>query len=260
MLGDRIIVNRNFNKRILAFIANPLIGIIIALLMSVFFYVISLSEKIPYYYITKASVATSQQTNGLKLTSNKKIIPELYYADLVLWNNGKQFIDFNDFIESKPIALSSNEIDSVIESNLLIKSRNDLQFTSRIFKNMVYIHMVGDEAIEQGDGVCYRIFFTVKGNKPVHFNLNSRVKGTKQGFEYKDFRKASKANHTLRIIIGWGVILGAILIRTITLLLMRKPVVFRRSELVIIMIALFVWCYYTYEYTYFAVDISWFQN
>ena len=259
MLSDRIIINRDFGRKVVAFIGNPIIAFILTTISAIFFLIISLSQKTPYYYVTTPNLAASRITDSLELTFGNRPIRNLYFVDLVLWNNGNQFIDHSDFIESKPTVLKSIGQDHFLASEIICKSRSDLQFTVQTFPDAIFIKMKGDEALEQGDGVAFRVYYTSNTRKQTKFMLSSRIKGTKKGFIYNDIQRTNKAVHTRIVLIGWCIILALILIRSVVLIVFRKPVVFRFLEVSLLFLAILIWSYYTYEYIYIAVDIPWFK-
>ncbi|KQS41759.1 hypothetical protein ASG14_04730 [Pedobacter sp. Leaf194] len=223
--------------------------------MSAFFYIKGLNEKIPYYYISKAKLINSSQGKSLMVSTIE--MQYTYYVDVAIWNNGLQFIDFSDFVESQPISLKANGINKIIRSDLIAKSRAELNVSSQVDNKILFINMKENEALEQGDGVCFRVFFNSYDYYKIRFNLMSRIKGTKDGFKYINLKRVSKATHTSRLVIGWFIILVSILIRSVGLMIVKNPVVFRQSELIILLIIVITWTYYTYEYIYFAINLPW---
>lgn len=213
-------------------------------------------EKHKYSYVQKILLTV----RNLQLTFSNRSVKNVYFGDLVLWNNGDQFIDHSDFVESKPIVLISKGVLRFLASDIVSKSRPDLQFSTQVFADSVRIKMKGDEALEQGAGIAIRIFYTTENINTTDFLLKSRVKGTKQGFEYNDLKRTGKATHTPILLIGWSVIWAFILIRCVTLILCKKPVIFRQAELILLILALVIWSYYTYEYIYLSVDLPWFKG
>jgi hypothetical protein len=259
MLSDRITVNNIWYNKILAFISNPIIGLLLAFLMSVLFYVISISSKMPYYYLTQPKSSMLHSQKASKITVKGESLKNLYFIDLVLWNNGTVFIDHTDFIASRPIILKAKEPVSIIACNILKQSRADLKFSTKIGSDGISITMNGEEALEVSDGISFRIFYTTPKRKSIHFIVHSRIKGTPNGFEYKDLKRASRSEHTNKLLTCWGIIISLLLIRVVTLLLVGKPIVFRRIELIILLLTLITCSYYTYEYFYSAINIPWYN-
>jgi len=257
MLNDRVIVNKKFANSFVKFIGNPIVALALGVLVSIFFFVISISQRAPYYFLSQPKLEAIQSNKDLKLQFNSKLIKNLYSIDLILWNNGGQFIDQSDFVDSKPISLICNSSTNLLASNIVVKSRPDLKFSDRISKDTLHIYMIGDEAIEEGDGAVVRVYYTLKENKPPRFSLSSRIKGTKLGFEYKDLKKFDRKIHTPILVTGWAIIILLISIRVVVLLIAKKPIVFRKIEVVVLLVAICLWSYYTYEYIYYAIDLPW---
>jgi hypothetical protein len=257
MLSDRIIINKQFGTSIVSLIGNPLVQLALSIIVGVFFLVISISQKSPYYYLSQPIPVARQTTPDLILEYNHKKIKNLYSIDLVLWNNGSNFIEQSDFIDSTLIKFNSGGAVQLLSSKIIVKSRAGLKFSTSILENNLYVKMIGDEAIEQGDGLALRVYYTLKNSKQPKFSLSSRVKGTREGFEHKDLRKVGKAVHKPILIIGWCLIILLLLLRAITLLIVRKPIVFRTGEIILLSLAICIWSYYTYEYLYLTVELEW---
>lgn len=260
MLGDRITVDRGFGGRILAFLANPFVTIVTGVVISIFFYVISIDKKLPYYYVTKPKQVAYKALKSLDISFDNRSITNLYFIDLVLWNNGNQFIDYNDFIETKPVQLTVRRGGKILVSKLIIRSRDDLQFKSQIVNNHLIIKMLGDEAIEQNDGAVFRVYYTGKNLNSGDFTLVSRIKGTRDGFKYVNVTRLIKTKHLKYAMIGWGILITLISFRSIVLLIAKKPIIFRRLEIMVITMITILLCYYTYECIYYTVDLSWYEG
>jgi hypothetical protein len=258
MQNDRIIINKPFWIKIKTFLYNPITALVFTLLTGLYFYLVPLSKKEPSFFYSKPQLIAAKADENLKFFYKNNEVKNVYLTNLVLWNNGKEYIDNNDFIKFKPIKFYSKENIKLLSATVNKKSRNDLIFKSEIINDTLLISLSNDEAIEQGDGVNFHILFTADSSpKDNTFNLTSRVKGTKEGFKYQNINNFSKTNNHKTIYILWGIIIILLLIRIITLSIYKKDIVFRTKELVFFTCALLFTIYLTVEQIYFTVNIDW---
>jgi len=236
MQTDLITLDKMWVKKVINFFKNPITSLGFAVLLSTFFYFISLSYKKPSYYLSEPELVAKKTDENLKIYYKDKELTNLYSTYLILWNDGNNFIDYDDFIKDKPIKLYSNDSVRLLSASLIDKSRMDLNFTSIIKKDTVCISLTQEEAIEEGDGAKFLILYTINDtitNVPT-FNLESRIKGTKEGFTYKDLSNYKTKNDKFSIYLLWIIVIFLISFRIIILLIYKKPIVFRQVEAVFI--------------------------
>lgn len=261
MLNDKIIFNRTSIIKFKNFLYNPITALVFSIVSGFYFYYISLSEKEPYYFYSTPQLIAEKANNDLKILYKDSEVKNVYLTNLILWNNGKDYIDNSDFIKSKPIKFYSIKDLKILSASINKKSRDDINFTSIIKNDTLFISLEGEEAIEQGDGVNFHILFAenskLKTIDNPKFVLSSRVKGTKKGFEYFDVNNFNKENSSQNIFLLWGIIIVLLLFRIVILLVFKKDIVFRKKELVFFFVAITSAIYLSVKYFYFTAYIDW---
>lgn len=259
MQKNLIVIDKTLGKKILAIFKSPITALVIALLISSFFYFISRSNKTPAYYISSPELIAQKADDKLKIQYNNLEIDNVYSSNLILWNDGDEIIDYNDFIEEKPTKIYSDDSIKILSTSLSQVSRADLKFHHRVINDTILISLANDEAFEEGDGVKFLILFTKSNNQLGNptFKLNSRIKGTINGFEYKDLANFTSKNNKFSLYILWSVINFSILFRTIFLYLNKKPIVFRKTEAVIIFSLIIITSYMTIKHIFYTTNLNW---
>ena len=261
MLNNRIVINKTFLTKFKNFWYNPITALVFSVASGFYFYYISLSEKEPSYFYTNPQLVAEKANGDLKIMYNNLEVKNVYLTNLLIWNNGKDYIDNNDFIESKPIKFYSNKNIKLLSASVNKKSRSDINFKNYIKNDTLFISIEGDEAIEQGDGVNFHILFSnnLKENKnnDIKFYLASRVKGTKGGFKYLNVNNFDKQKTFETIVFLWSTIIILLLIRIIALLIYKKDIVFRKNELIFFVVAISFTIYLTIQYVYYTAHVNW---
>lgn len=258
MQNDKITINRSFLIKIKNLLYNPVTALVFTLITGLYFYLVPLSKKEPSFFYSKPQLIAEKANEDLKFFYKNNEVKNVYLTNLVLWNNGKEYIDNNDFIKSKPIKFYSKESINFLSATINKRSRADLNFESTIVNDTLLISLTNDEAIEQGDGINFHILFTTNSSpKDDTFVLKSRVKGTKNGFEFQNVNNFNNANNILTIYFLWGAIVVLLLIRIITLAVLKKDIVFRTREFIFFMVAILMTIYLTIEQIYFSINIDW---
>ncbi|WP_300686227.1 hypothetical protein [Chryseobacterium sp.] len=258
MQNDKIIINKVIWGKIKKILYNPITALILTIVTGLYFYLVPLSEKEPSYFFSRPQLIAAKANENLKFFYKDKEVKNVYLTNLVLWNKGKEYIDNNDFIKSKPIKFYSKEHIQILSATINKKSRKDLNFKNEIINDTLFISLINDEAIEQGDGVNFHILFTTNlPPKDDSFILNSRIKGTKEGFKYQNVNNFNKTNDIRTIYILWGAIIILLLIRIVTLFIYKKDIVFRTKELFFFTCAILYTIYLTIKHIYFIVNIDW---
>ncbi|HHT9079676.1 TPA: hypothetical protein ACT5CJ_002468, partial [Flavobacterium psychrophilum] len=123
----------------------------------------------------------------------------------------------------------------------------------------VKIKLSNDEALEYGDGASFNVLFTKLNakNNTLKFNLDSRIKGTKSGFIFKDLKNFKTKNYNSSIYILWSIIILLLSIRIITLYSFKKPIVFRTTEFVFIITLIIITSYLTIQQIFFTTNLEW---
>jgi hypothetical protein len=236
-----VTLDRELVKKGLVFLSSPITALLFSIILSVFFYYASISYKTPSYFNSFPELIAKKADSNLKILYRNSEVSNIYFTTLVIWNDGKDFIDYNDFVKSKPTIFFSNDSVEFLSVSLDKKSRVDLKFDSEIIKNKVIVELSEDEALEEGDGASF----------------NSRIKGTKKGFVFKDITNFKKENSHYSIYFLWILIITLLLIRIVTLYLHNKPIVFRSVELIFILTLLGITIYLTIHQIFYSTNLYW---
>ncbi|WP_336828365.1 hypothetical protein [Sphingobacterium multivorum] len=181
----------------------------------------------------------------------------LFAINLILWNEGDKVIDAQDFVSSNLPNLYSKDSIKILSCEVIKKSRIDLNFNTAIKDNKIYFNIKNNEALENSDGALFRIIYTKYNNSEPKFYFKSRIKETKTGFIWKDLENYKIGKEKMPIIFLWILLFLLMFIRIFALLICKKTVVFKKSELIFLFVYLLILSYKTYNYIYFSANISW---
>lgn len=254
-----ILINKELGKKIWAFLCNPITALVFSIILGTFFYFISKTYKSPSYYYTPSELVAKKTNEDLKFFYDNKEVNNIYFTNLILWNDGENYIDFSDFVKVKPIKFYCTDSIKILSVSLNKKSRKELKFDYSKINDTVSIKLANDEALEYGDGVSFNILFTKlnNNNNNLNFNLDSRIKGTKKGFIYKDLKNFKTKNYNSSIYILWSVIILLLCIRILILYAFKKAIVFRTIEFVFIIALIIFTSYLTIQQIFFTTNLEW---
>ena len=125
-----IIINKELGKKVWLFLCNPITALAFSILLGTFFYFISKTYKSPSYYYTPSELIAKKTNEDLKILYENKEVGNIYFTNLILWNDGENYIDFSDFVKIKPIRFYSNDSIKILSVSLDKKSRKELKFQS----------------------------------------------------------------------------------------------------------------------------------
>ncbi|HHT9079341.1 TPA: hypothetical protein ACT5CJ_002121 [Flavobacterium psychrophilum] len=123
-----ILITKELGKKIWTFLCNPITALAFSVLLTTFFYFISKSYKSPSYYYTPSELIAKKTNQDLKILYENKEVNNIYFTNLIVWNDGENYIDFNDFVTIKPIKFYSNDSIKILSVSLDKKSRKELNF------------------------------------------------------------------------------------------------------------------------------------
>jgi hypothetical protein len=253
-----ILINKETFEKILNFLKHPITALIFGVLVSYIFYLISEKNKIPSYYISPPTLVAQKNDNNLQIIYNGKEYKNIYSRNLILWNEGSEYIDSKDFIDSKPMKLNNTDSVNILSVNTLKSSRNDLEFENKIIdNNSVIFKILNDEAIEENDGVCFHILYSDNKNGNSNFNFFSRIKGTSNGFTFKNLENFKTTSSKKSIYILWAILLSILAIRVLVLLFYKKEIVFRKIEAVFLLCFFGLTIYETIYYIFYSTNLNW---
>ncbi len=169
---------------------GTIIGII-GVSMGVIFYMLSIKNIEPKYAVRPSELLAevTNDTERLKLLWDEKEISNIYSIKILFWNDGRKFLDKNDISTTSPLKITIPPDIDILFHQFVKTSRDDLKMESeyRETKNTkdIYINIIGDEALEAGDGGIVQILYS--GEKTSDFFMKGRIKGVKYGIEMVDW-------------------------------------------------------------------------
>ncbi len=255
-----ITLNTNLFKKIWKAFIHPVTMLVLGLTISLVFYLLSKSEKLPSYHITKPELIAKQVSEGssLKISWDTLELQNLYFVNLTIWNNGNEYIDSEDFVENQPMMLHNTgdvRILSIVEKQ---KSRPEIRIGRNIdsLGSAAEFYLLDNEALEQNDGVTLHVLYSSlsRGN----WSFEGRVKGAPKGFQEIDLRENSTSKSRTSIYILWGIFLSLIVLRILVLLIQKKPILFRNYEVVFFLLFLVQAIYLTVKDFYLGVYLVWY--
>ena len=253
-----ITINKLTFIKILNFLKNPITSLIFGILVSYVFYVISEKNKIPSNYISEPILVAKKSDKNLQILFKGIEYKNIYYRKLILWNEGKEYIDSENFIDTKPMKLYSNDSITFLSVNTLQNSREDLKFQSHIINNnIITFKILNEEAIEENDGVYFHVLYSDHNDGKANFKFYSRIKGNVDGFKFRDLDNFKTYSNKKSIYILWIILLIILAIRVIILLLYKREIVFRKWEIVFILCFFLLTIYETVNYIFYSTNLNW---
>jgi len=258
MQGELIIINKQFFQKFVDFLKHPITTLVLGIVISYIFYVLSEKNKIPSYYLSQPVMVANKNDANLKIIYKGIEYKSIYYRKLIIWNEGSEYIDSNDFINTKPMKLLGSNDSKILSVSTISTSRNDLEFESNIINNnLVTFRILNDEAMEENDGTCFHILYSDNKNGYSNFKFLSRIKGTTNGFIFKDLKKLKTNSNKKSIYILWSILILILSMRVLTLVVFKKNVVFRKWEIVFLIVFSAITIYETVDYIFYSTNLNW---
>ena len=252
-----ITINKSTFQKILNFLKHPITTLIIGFIISFSFYILSAKNKIPSYYISNPNLVAQKNDINLQILYKGIEYKNIYHRKLILWNEGNEYIDSKNFIDSKPMKLYSSDSITFLSVSILKTSREDLIFDSHIKnKNSIIFNITNNEAIEENDGVCFHILYSDNKSGKSNLKFSSRIKGTANGFEFKNLDNFKTNSNKKSVYILWVILLSILALRA-ALLLFKKEVVFRRWEVVFVLCFFCLTLFETINYIFYSTNLNW---
>lgn len=258
-----ITLNKSFFTKIGRLLVHPISMLIFGGLISWFFYIKSYSDKQPYYSISNPSlIATSNGAEDLQIFWKGNQFENVKNIKLIIWNNGREYIDTDDFVKSTPIQLINDGNIKILSIEQEHSSRSNILFSSTITGNdtvsYAIFNLMRDEALEYKDGAIFNILYTDINQGDWH--LNGRIKGVPGGFQKVSFSDITKPKKMTSFYFLGIALLIVICFRIVVLKMKNKPVVFRQWELVFMSLIIVQFFYVFIETTFLSVSLEWIRQ
>jgi len=183
-------------------IRNPVTQIALGVIVAWgFFYFVERKEIVPRYAVSEPELIAERTADapGLQLFWEGEEIKNVYSTKIVIWNAGRQFLDKSSMSSTDPLRVVYPSDIKILYAKFVKTSRNNLTLdvTDRTHQGMnaLEINIVGDEALERGDGGLLKILFI--GPPTDDFVVTGRIKGSREGPTQVEWRNIS----TIR---SWG--------------------------------------------------------
>lgn len=222
---------------------NPLFTFFFSTALTLVIWLLSTKEKKPsYHFSNPLIIANTSENDELNYYWNNKKINNLKEVYLTIWNDGRSYIDFNDFSDSMPLTVLSNS-DEIYKATIFKKSRKDLNASTKIIRKdsikSIEIKFEGEDALEKNDGLQLSILYSSKTD--INWELKGRVKGAKNGYGFEPVL-LKESNYSMLSNYITLILFLIVLIRVITSLIKSNTVKFKSWEIV------FISCYIIYLY------------
>lgn len=167
-------------------IKHPIIQLMLGFILSwgLFFFV-ERKEVLPRYAVREPELLAEQtaEAPGLQLFWEGEEIENVYSTDIVVWNAGRQFLDEGSISSTDPLRVVYPSDIEILYAEFIRTSRATLKLNvidrGEQWMNALVIDIVGDDALERGEGGLLRVLFV--GPSSGDFSVTGRVKGSRGG-------------------------------------------------------------------------------
>jgi hypothetical protein len=203
--------------------SSPTVGLAfgaVGIIATFLAYWLSLASVEPVYRVSGVEVMARKESPRLGVTWDGTPIGNLCVCRLAIWNNGKLPIRHSDLPASDPLRIVPTKTIQILAVEPVNLSRANLRLGVVInsgrkdaepspivhsprtepITSVVYLNILGGDALERFDGAAFRVLFT--GDCSATFRVEGRVVGTKSGFRLVSGAKAA-------IGTGWETLLIA---------------------------------------------------
>ena len=175
-----------------------MLGVVLGTIIAFSLYYYGKKEIQPRYAVgvPELLAEVTEDAPKLRLLWDNVHIKNVYSVKIAIWNEGRQYLDNDAISKTSPIRVICPQQVELLYHRFIKTSRSELEFRvtdiSSEEEKILKIELVGDEALERGDGGILKLLFSGKCNG---FEVVGRIKGAKAGFErieWKDiaFRKS----------------------------------------------------------------------
>lgn len=216
---------------------HPVSAIVLSFLIAWVFYILSIKDKEPLYYISNPKVIAEKIDKEITILWKQDTVQNLKSINLSIWNNGREVIDYNDFTVTSPLTLFNNGQVNILKIESLSRSRKNIHFKPTIKNDSIGFVLSNQEALERGDGESVSVIYT--SIKDGEWNLTGRVKGAKNGFGVQVVKqpRTKISNWTFYITIVLSIVF---LLRIVVSYYKLKEIHFRFYEILFLVTYLLI--------------------
>ena len=154
-------------KWIMRAVSHPASGIVIGILIALYFYSLSISRIEPRYAIMgpEALAMITLDSPRLELRWDGRAIENVQMVRIALWNSGRSYLDNAAIPKESPIRIEYPRDVQVLSATLSAVSRPSLILEAREDSiagagECLRLDLAGDEALERHDGGVFTILYT----------------------------------------------------------------------------------------------------
>ena len=159
------------------------LGIVIGVMVSYFFYKKSLRVKEPSWMITSNNLIRGFGTaiKDLRIIYNDHPIENLTVSKIIFWNNGSETIDGSDLKTVDPLRIKTNDGVSILDVKILASNNPASRFQVHLEPetNCAYITF---DYLDEKQGAVIQVIHTGKSSADIE--MAGAIKGVKQ-LQYK---------------------------------------------------------------------------
>jgi hypothetical protein len=179
-------------------------GLILSTALALILFFAGQSETEPRYSVKGSEILAETIANepNLRIMWGDENVPNVRASDIAIWNAGHEYLDARNISKTEPLRIILPEKARLLYAKVVSTSRDNLKF--ELSENLgnptggeILINVVGDEALEQNDGVLVRILYSSPDAGA--FRVAGRIKGAKAGFILSPWNNIEPA----KIPQGW---------------------------------------------------------
>lgn len=134
----------------------------------------------PTFVVFGKETVAKRESKHLTVHWDGVPIESLCIARLAFWNNGTTALRSDDWPESDPLRIFATSDARILQVEPTHASRNSIRFNTEIRGSSVLLRLLGRDAIESGDGVAFKIFYSGNCQDTV-LAVKGRVIGNARG-------------------------------------------------------------------------------
>lgn len=234
--------NNSFFSKVYNWLSgNALLLFLLSIISSIIIGYLFVKEKKPYYSLKEVDVLSLSDIRGAGLQRVGYQVENLKRVNVLLWNQGNDYISNKDFVKTSPIRLVNLGVVKILSVKLRSCSRNELLFASVDSDSSIIEFSISEsDVMERNDGASFDVYYEQKNSGD--WVMEGRIKGLPEGFKYKHPSQINRDN-LLMVIVPLSVLIFGVLIRVVVLLSLKKKVVFRIWELMMLSVTIILFIY-----------------
>ncbi len=199
---QNLLTQRKEDNIIMYIISSPFFALVFGAILSVALFYLSSYDMKPLYTYSDPREIIKDSIPKLNISLEENKSEKVFELEVVFWNGGNKEIDKSCFSQDHPLQIDVPDEIKILNYRIIKTSRSTLQFSdsSNNHEKAIRLSIKGDEALEKNDGAIIQFYYI--GLLKNHFKVSGRIKGAKDGFEYKDWDNSFKRYITTANMLG----------------------------------------------------------